>query len=90
MRKLVDLKYGFYEDVILFAVGIYSLILLIKHWKIIEINILNLLTPLKNGSNPASPTRLCSKIVINPRGSTISLLNYSQFLINILIIITYM
>ena len=34
MRKLVDLKYGVYEDVILFAVGIYSFILLIKHWKI--------------------------------------------------------
>lgn len=28
------LKYGVYEDIILFATGIYSLILLIKHWKI--------------------------------------------------------
>jgi len=27
-------KYGVYEDIILFAVGIYSLVLLIKYWKI--------------------------------------------------------
>jgi len=27
-------KYGVYEDIILFAVGIYSLVLLVKYWKI--------------------------------------------------------